>query len=65
VEKTDFELWCLAVSAINGCGSCIAAHEKVVREAGESRQVVQEMLRIAAVVHAAAVALDSVSVAVS
>ena len=23
VDKVDFELWCLAVSAINGCGVCI------------------------------------------
>ena len=23
VEKVDFELWSLAVSAINGCGMCI------------------------------------------
>ena len=34
VPKADFELWSLAVSAINGCGICIDAHEKVLREAG-------------------------------
>ncbi len=28
VDKVDFELWSLAVSAINGCGMCIDAHEK-------------------------------------
>ena len=29
VDKVDFELWSLAVSAINGCGMCLEAHEKV------------------------------------
>lgn len=28
VDRTDFELWALAVSAINGCGACMDAHEK-------------------------------------
>src|ERR1700753_3625895 len=23
VEKTDFELWCTAVSSVNGCGMCL------------------------------------------
>ncbi len=32
VDKLDFELWSLAVSAINGCGMCIDSHEKVVRQ---------------------------------
>ena len=27
VEKTDFELWSFAVSAINGCGLCLDSHE--------------------------------------
>ena len=30
VDKVDFELWSLAVSAINGCGMCMEIHEKVV-----------------------------------
>lgn len=34
VEKADFELWSVAVSAINGCGMCIDAHEKVLRDHG-------------------------------
>ena len=34
VDKVDFELYSLAVSAINGCGACVASHEKVVRKAG-------------------------------
>lgn len=59
VDKTDFELWCLAVSAIKGCGSCLESHEKVLRGAGVSREVVHEALRIAAVVNAAAVTLEA------
>jgi len=58
VEKTDFELWSLAVSAINGCGMCIDAHEKVVREGGLGAEAVQAAVRIAAVVHAVAATLD-------
>jgi alkyl hydroperoxide reductase subunit D len=59
VEKTDFELWSLAVSAVNGCGMCIDSHEKVLREAGVSAEQIQTAVRIAAVVHAVAVTLES------
>ncbi len=58
VEKADFELWSLAVSAINGCGKCIDAHDQVLRQAGVSREAVQQAVRIAAVVHAVAATLD-------
>jgi alkyl hydroperoxide reductase subunit D len=58
VDKADFELWCLAVSAINGCGVCIDSHEKILRQAGFSAEQVQAAVRIAAVVHAVAATLD-------
>ena len=58
VDKVDFELWSLAVSAVNGCGMCLDSHEKVVRKAGLSTEQVQAALRIAAAVHAAAAVLD-------
>lgn len=58
VEKTDFELWALAVSAINGCGMCLDSHEKIVRKAGMTTEQVQAAIRIAASVHAAAVVLE-------
>lgn len=58
IEKADFELLSLAVSAINGCGSCVASHEKVVRKAGLDADAVQSAVRIAAVMHAAAVAIE-------
>ena len=57
--KVDFELMCLAVSAINGCESCIRAHEKTVIEGGVSEAQVNDVVRIAAVVQGAAVALES------
>jgi alkyl hydroperoxide reductase subunit D len=61
VAKVDFELYSLAVSAINGCGACIAAHDKVVRGAGVTAEGVQSAVRIAAVLHGIAVALESAS----
>jgi alkyl hydroperoxide reductase subunit D len=54
----DFELWSLAVSAVNGCGMCMESHEKVVRAAGLTAEQVQSAVRIAAVVHAVAATLD-------
>lgn len=58
VDKTDFELWSLAVSVINGCGACVDSHEAIVRKAGLSSEQVQAAVRIAAVVHAIAAVLD-------
>jgi alkyl hydroperoxide reductase subunit D len=58
VPKADFELWSLAVSAVNGCGACIDAHDQVLRKAGVSREAVQQTVRIAAVIHAVAATLD-------
>jgi alkyl hydroperoxide reductase subunit D len=58
VDKADFELWCLAISAINGCGVCIDSHEKVLRNAGMTAEQVQAAVRIAAVVHAVAATLN-------
>ena len=53
VDKMDFELWCTAVSAVNGCGGCLDAHEGALRQHGVPATHVQAALRIAAVVHAA------------
>src|ERR1700712_976207 len=58
VDKATFELWSLAVSAINGCGMCMESHERAVRQHGLTSEQVQTSVRIAAVVHAAAAALD-------
>ena len=53
VAKMDFELWSTAVSAINGCGACMDAHEGELRKHGVANTQVQAALRIASVVHAA------------
>jgi alkyl hydroperoxide reductase subunit D len=58
VDRIDFELWSLAVSAINGCGTCIDAHDQVLRQAGVSRDSIQQAVRIASVIHAVAATLD-------
>ncbi|MEJ2513844.1 MAG: carboxymuconolactone decarboxylase family protein [Gammaproteobacteria bacterium] len=54
IDKAEFELYCLAVSAMNGCEFCVKAHERVVRGAGYTREGVQSAGRIAAVVAATA-----------
>lgn len=56
--KVDFELYALAVSAINGCETCVRAHENVVIEGGLSEDHVHEAIRIASVIYAAANALE-------
>lgn len=58
VDKADFELASLAVSAINGCGTCMNSHEKTLRQQGLGTQAVQSAVRIAAVIHAVAVTLE-------
>lgn len=58
VDKVDFELWSLAVSAINGCGMCIDAHEAELKKHGMTSSQIQAAVRIAATVHAAAGILD-------
>src|SRR6516165_6661097 len=60
IAKADFELLSLAVSAINGCGTCVASHERQLRQHGFEREAVQSAVRIAATVHAVARVLESV-----
>jgi len=59
VDKNDFELWSLAVSAINGCGTCIDAHEQALRKNGVSAEAIQTAVRFAAIIASAAVALEA------
>ncbi|MBL8602023.1 MAG: carboxymuconolactone decarboxylase family protein [Myxococcales bacterium] len=58
-SKVDFELYCLAVSAINGCEACVRSHEDVVIKGGLNEDHVQDAVRIASVMHGVAVALES------
>lgn len=58
-NRPDFELFSLAVSAINDCETCVRAHEQAVIEAGISADAVLDAVRIAATVYGAAVALEA------
>ena len=62
-NKLDFELFSLAVSAVNGCETCLQAHETFVLAGGISEDQVHDAIRIAASVHAAAVALEAAELA--
>ncbi len=54
IEKDDFELFSLAVSAMNGCGMCIDSHEKVLQQHGVKAETIQAAARIASVMQAVA-----------
>lgn len=56
VDKADFELYSLAVSALNGCGMCIDSHVGVLLKHDISAQVIQNSIKMAAVMNAAATA---------
>jgi alkyl hydroperoxide reductase subunit D len=57
VPKQDFEIFSLAVSAINGCGMCMESHLHELITSGLSKQGAQSAIRIAAVINAAAQSL--------
>lgn len=58
IDKINFELNCLAASAINGCGMCIEAHVRELTKAMVSKLAIQSCVRIAAVLNATAMGLD-------
>ena len=57
IAKTDFELICMAVSAINGCGMCMKSHLHEIAKGGLSKLAAQSAIRIASVINATAQAL--------
>jgi alkyl hydroperoxide reductase subunit D len=57
-NKADFELFCLAVSAINACEMCIRSHEQVVLEGGLTEENIHDAVRVAAVINSVAVSLE-------
>jgi alkyl hydroperoxide reductase subunit D len=59
VDHVDFELWCTAVSAINGCGACVESHEKTLRDKGMEEEKILATIRIASVVNALAKAFTA------
>lgn len=54
IAKEDFELFCIAVSAMNGCGACIDSHERVLLEHGVKPETIQSAVRVGAVMKALA-----------
>lgn len=52
VDKIDFELWALALSAMANCGACLDAHEAELHKRGVTLERVQAALRIAATINA-------------
>ena len=58
IDKLDFELISLAVSAVNGCGLCVTSHENKLRSHDVSRESIQSAVRIAATIHAVAGVLE-------
>lgn len=62
-DPVDFELWSLAVSAINGCGKCVDSHERVVREKGVTEEIIAAVVRVCAVIHAIGPVLEERAVA--
>lgn len=59
IDKLDFELFSLAVSAINGCGMCIDSHEKVLTTKGMSKETIQAVVRVASIMHAVTTVLEA------
>ncbi len=57
VDQMDFELFALAVSAINGCGLCISSHVQQLLQHGISTATMQTTIRLAATLNAVAQAL--------
>jgi lipoyl-dependent peroxiredoxin subunit D len=64
VESVDFELWCPAASAINGCGACVDSHEKTLREKGIREESIVAAVRLALVIHGLASVLEAEQAAI-
>lgn len=57
-DKLDFELFCLAVSAVNACEACVRSHEEALLKGGITEAQVHDAVRIAATIHGLASVLD-------
>lgn len=54
IDKVDFELYSLAVSAITGCGLCIDSHVNTLIKSNVDKSTIQHSIRIASVVNSVA-----------
>jgi len=58
IEKVDFELMSLAISAISGCGKCLNAHIQEVKKHGITQEGIHLAVRVASVINASRHALS-------
>lgn len=56
----NFELFSIGPAALAGCEMCLKAHEAAVKKGGLNEENVHDAVRIAAILHGVAVALDTV-----
>ena len=59
VDKKRFELFALAASIVGKCHFCVRSHYKMLKENGLTAQQLRDVGRIAAVINAAAQALEA------
>lgn len=57
VDKVDFELWALAVSALGNCEACLNSREAELHKRGVPIERIQAALRVASVINAVSVVL--------
>lgn len=55
VDRVTFEVFSLAVSALNGCSVCISSHTNQLKEHGFSASAIARIGRISAVINAVSV----------
>lgn len=58
--KVNFELFSIGPAALAGCEMCLKAHEAAVKKDGLNEDNVHDAVRISAILHGVAVALDSI-----
>ena len=58
-DPVDFEIFCLAVSAIHNCEACVRAHEKALLAQGVTEETILAAVRLAAVIHALGIVFDN------
>lgn len=59
IDNEDFEMMCLAVSAINICSGCLRTHSHKLLKEGQSKEQVMHIVRLAATTHGMATSLSA------
>lgn len=54
INRVDFELFSVAVSAMNGCGLCFDSHGRILRRYEVPLETIQAAVRIGATINALA-----------